>query len=76
MHIAINYSPSHLPPVIFGIKKEVCTNNSYANSHNAEDDQNQHHKAIYIVDLVCPERGKYEIPEKEKRKKKKGQVVL
>lgn len=51
------------PPIVLRIQQEVCAHDGHTDSHNAQDDQHQHHEAIDIVDLICPERGEDEIPE-------------
>lgn len=50
------------PSVVLGIEKKVCTHNGDTHSHNAQDNQDQHHEAIHIVDFVGPERCEDEVP--------------
>ena len=58
--IMIHYSPS----VVFSIEEEVCADNGYTHSHDAQDHQDQHHEPVHIVNLVGPEWGEDEVPER------------
>lgn len=57
----------HSPSVVLSIEQKVCANDGDANRHNAEDDQNQHHKTVYIVNFVGPEGCENEVPETMKQ---------
>lgn len=56
----------HSPSVVLSIEQEVCANNGNANCHDAEDNQNQHHKTVHIVNFVGPEGGEDKVPETQK----------
>lgn len=67
VHININSSGCSreetcpLPSVVFSIEQEVCTHDGDTHSHNAQDDQDQHHETIHIVDFVGPKRCEDEV---------------
>lgn len=50
------------PSVVLGVEQEVRAHNSDAHGHDAEDDQDQHHEAVHVVDFVGPERREDEVP--------------
>lgn len=52
------------PSVVLGVQQEVCAHNGDAHGHNAQDDQDQHHETVHIVDFVGPERCEDEVPVK------------
>lgn len=56
----------HSPSVVLSIEQEVCANNGDTNRHDAEDDQNQHHKTVHIVNFVGPKGGEDKVPETQK----------
>lgn len=58
----------HSPSVVFSIEQEVCANYGDTNCHDAEDDQDQHHKTIYIINFVGPKGCEDEIPENNNSK--------
>lgn len=47
--------------VVLSIEQKVGSHNRDANRHNHQDDENQKHKAINIVNLVIPERRENEV---------------
>lgn len=63
----INEAPQlHSPSVVLSIEQEVCANDGNANRHDAEDNQNQHHKTVHIVNFVGPKGGEDKVPERQK----------
>lgn len=50
------------PSVVLSVQQEVCAHNSDAHGHNAQDDQDQHHETVHIVDFVGPEGREDEVP--------------
>ena len=53
-----------LPSVVLSVEQEVCTHDGDAHSHDAKNNQNQHHETVHIVYFVGPERCEDEVPEK------------
>lgn len=53
---------THSPSVILGVEQEVRAHDGDAHRHDAQDDQDQHHEAVHVVDLVGPERREDEVP--------------
>lgn len=53
------YSPS----VVLSIEQEVRTHNGDTHSHDAKNNQDEHHEAVHIVDFVGPKRCEDEVPE-------------
>lgn len=51
------------PSVVLGIEQEVGAHDGDTHGHDAEDDQDQHHEAVHIVNFVGPERCEDEVPE-------------
>ena len=51
-----------LPTIILGVQQEIRADNRDADRNNDQDKEYEHHETIDVVDLVCPERGEYEIP--------------
>ena len=52
----------YLPSVVLSVEQEVCADDGDANSDNGQDDEDQEHEAVHVVDLVSPERGEDEVP--------------
>ena len=61
--IALGQTPNHSPSVILSVEQEVRANDGDTHGHNAEDDQDQHHEPVHVVDFVGPERREDEVPE-------------
>lgn len=53
----------HSPSVVLSVEQEVRTHDGDAHGHDAQDDQDQHHEAVHIVDFVGPKRCEDEVPE-------------
>lgn len=51
------------PSVVLSVEQEVRTHDGDTHSHNAEDNQDQHHEAVHIVDFVGPKGCEDEVPE-------------
>lgn len=56
------------PSVVLGVEQEVRAHNGDTHGHDAQDNQDQHHEAIHIVDFVGPKRCEDEVPEKRGQK--------
>lgn len=50
-----------IPSVVFSVEKEVGGNDGHASGHDDENDGDQKHEAVDVVDLVCPEGGEDEV---------------
>lgn len=50
------------PSVVLGVEQEVRAHDGDAHGHDAQDDQDQHHEAVHVVDFVGPERCEDEVP--------------
>lgn len=50
------------PSVVLGVEQEVRAHDGDAHGHDAQDDQDQHHEAVHVVDFVGPERREDEVP--------------
>lgn len=58
MHNQRTYVPP--PPfMIFGCKLEICQSHSYKSSDNQQDDEDNKQDAVYGIDPVAPDTGKY-----------------
>lgn len=53
----------HSPSVVLSVEQEVRTHDGDTHSHDTQDDQDQHHEAVHIVDFVGPKRCEDEVPE-------------
>lgn len=67
---------SHSPSVVLSIEQEIRANNGDANCHDAKDDQDQHHKTIYIINFVGPKGCEDKVPEKQFVKIHKAKLKL
>lgn len=56
---------SPLPAVVFCIEEEVRANNGDTDCDYQQDQEDEEHEPIHVVDFVSPERGKNEVPEME-----------
>ena len=52
----------HKPSIVFSVQQEVRANDGHTDGDNNQNQKHQQHKAVDVVDLVCPERRKDEIP--------------
>lgn len=66
----------HSPSVVLSIEQEVRANDGDANCHDAEDDQDQHHKTIYIINFVGPKGCEDKVPETQFVKTNKAKMQL
>lgn len=41
-------------PVVFGIEKEICTDNCYTYGYNDQYEEHEQHKTVDIVNLIGP----------------------
>ena len=55
-----------LPSVVLGIEQEVSADDGNADRDDGKDQKHQKHEPVDIVDFVCPEGSKDEVPEVEK----------
>lgn len=60
--------PHYSPSVVLSVEQEVRTHDGDAHGHDAQDDQDQHHEAVHIVDFVSPKGRKDEVPEEREQK--------
>lgn len=58
------FSPNRLPSVVFGVEQEVSAHNCHTNGDNDQDENDEKHKSIDVVDLVGPEGCEYKVPRK------------
>lgn len=52
-----------VPSVVLGVEQKVRAHDGDAHGHDAQDDQDQHHEAVHVVDLVGPEGREDEVPD-------------
>lgn len=52
------------PSVVLSIEEEVSADNCDTHGDNAEDNQDQHHEPVHVVDLVGPKWSEDEVPGK------------
>lgn len=65
-----DYIPrQHSPSVVLSVEQEVRTHDGDAHGHDAEDDQDQHHEAVHIVNFIGPKRCEDEVPEERREEK-------
>ena len=64
IRISYYYYYGNIPSVILAIEEEVDTDYRDTNSHYKQYQEHQEHEAIHVVDLVGPERGEDEVPER------------
>lgn len=50
-----------LPSVVLGVQQKVGAHNGHAHGHNGQDQEDQQHEAVHVVDLVRPEGGEDEV---------------
>lgn len=50
-----------LPPIVFSVQQEISTNNCHTNGDNHQNDEDQQHESVHIVDFIGPERRENEI---------------
>lgn len=67
---------SHSPSVVLSIEQEVRANNGDTNCHDAEDDQDQHHKTIHIINFVGPKGCEDKVPETQCAKINRAKIKL
>lgn len=65
---------THSPSVVLSIEQEVRADDGDADCHDAEDDQNQHHKTIHIINFVGPKGCEDKVPETQFAKINKGKT--
>lgn len=53
---------SPLPSVVFSVEKEICADNRDTNGDDDENQEDQKHETIDIVDFVGPEGCEDEVP--------------
>lgn len=59
----LNSRPIHSPSVILSVEQEVRADDGDAHGHDAEDNQDQHHEAVHVVDFIGPKGREDEVPE-------------
>jgi hypothetical protein len=57
---------SPLPSVVLGVEQEVGADDGHADGDNDEDQKDQQHEAVDVVDLVGPEGREDEVPAGQK----------
>lgn len=50
-------------PVVFGIEKEICTDNCYTYGYNDQYEEHEQHKTVDIVNLIGPKWRENKVPE-------------
>lgn len=64
--VGVNTGAKLSPSVVLSVEQEVRAHDGDAHGHDAQDDQDQHHEAVHVVDFVGPKGREDEVPE-EKR---------
>ena len=52
----------YIPSVIFSIQQEVCADNRDTDCDDNQNDEDEEHETIDVVNLICPERRKDKVP--------------
>ncbi len=58
-----------VPVIVFRVEQEIRANDRHAEGNQCENNKNQQHKSIDIIEFVVPKAGKNEIHFNENRTK-------
>lgn len=51
----------YIPPIIFSVEEKISADDCDANGNSREDQKDQKHESVDVIDLIRPERGEDEV---------------